>query len=69
MKLNKIDKVWPVRIHFLSDVFGLLWSKNFAAMASWRNDFSSLLYVNEIHDVICVNVFFRQQMTSLRKKD
>ena len=51
-------KFEAVRIHFLSDVFGLLWSKNFAAMASWRNDFSSLLYVNEIHDVICVNVFF-----------
>ena len=51
-------KFEEVRIHFLSDVFGLLWSKNFAAMATWRNDFSSLLYVNEIHDVIGVNVFF-----------
>ena len=51
-------KFEAVRIHFLSDVFGLSWSKNFAAMASWRNNFSSLLYVNEIHDVICVNVFF-----------
>ena len=32
-----------VRIHFLSDVFGLLSSRNFATMATWRNDFSSLL--------------------------
>ena len=33
-----------VRIHFLSDVFGLLSSRNFATMATWRDDFSSLLY-------------------------
>ena len=32
-----------VRIHFLSDVFGLLSSRNFATMAMLRNDFSSLL--------------------------
>ena len=29
-------------IHFLSDVFGLLSSKSFATMTTWRNDFSSL---------------------------
>ena len=29
-----------VVIHFLSDVFGLLSSKNFATLATWRNDFS-----------------------------
>ena len=51
-------KFEAVRIHFLSDVFGLLWSKIFAAMATTRNDFSSLLYLNEIHDFIGVNVFF-----------
>ena len=28
-----------VRIHFLSDVFGLLSSTNFTTMATWRNDF------------------------------
>ena len=27
-----------VRIRFLSDVFGLLSFKNFATMATWRND-------------------------------
>ena len=32
-----------VQIHFLSDVFGLLSSGNFATMATWRDDFSSLL--------------------------
>ena len=31
-----------VQIHFLSDVFGLLSSRNFATMATWHNDFSSL---------------------------
>ena len=30
-----------MRIHFLSDVFGMLSSKNFATMATWGNDFSS----------------------------
>ena len=29
-----------VRIRFLNDVFGLLSSRNFATMATWRNDFS-----------------------------
>ena len=43
MELNKIDQVWNRRIHFLSAVFGLLSSRNFATMATWRNDFSSLL--------------------------
>ena len=36
-------KFEAVRIHFLSEVFALLSSKNFATMATWRNDFSSLL--------------------------
>ena len=35
-------KFEAVRIHFLSDVFGLLSSPNFANMATWHNDFSSL---------------------------
>ena len=38
-------KFVTVRIHFLSDVFGLLSSRNFATMAMLRNDFSSLLAV------------------------
>ena len=36
-------KFEAVRIHFLSDVFGLLSSKNFATMTTWRNDFYSLM--------------------------
>ena len=35
-------KFETVQLHFLSDVFGLVWSRNFATMATWRNDFSSL---------------------------
>ena len=31
------------KIHFLSDVFGLWTFRNFAIMATWRNDFPSLL--------------------------
>ena len=36
-------KFETVQIHFLSDVFSLLSSRNFATMAMWQNDFSSLL--------------------------
>ena len=36
-------KFEAVRIRLLSEVFGLLSSKNFATMATWRKDFSSLL--------------------------
>ena len=36
-------KFETVQIHFLSDVFGFLSSENFAMMATWHNDFSSLL--------------------------
>ena len=35
-------KFEAVRIHYLNDVFGLLSSKNFATMATWRNEFPSL---------------------------
>ena len=34
-----------MRIHFLSDAFGLFSSRNFVTMAMWRNDFSSLITV------------------------
>ena len=39
----KSMKFETVRIHFLSDVFGLFSSRNFSTMATWRNDFS--LYI------------------------
>ena len=35
-------KFEAVRIHFLSEVFGLLWSKIYATMTTWRNDVYSL---------------------------
>ena len=43
MKLNKIGEVWNSAKRLLSDFFGLLSSKNFASMAIWRNNVSSLL--------------------------
>ena len=36
MKLNKIGEVWNSENRLLSDFFGLLSSKNFAAMETWR---------------------------------
>ena len=41
----KSMKFETVRIHFLSDVFGLFSSRNLATMATWRNDFSSLYII------------------------
>ena len=43
MKLNKIGEVWNTPNRLLSDFIGLLSSRNFATMESWRNDFSSVL--------------------------
>ena len=48
IKLDKIDEVETVRIYFLSDIFGLISSRNFATMATWRNDFS-FLFINTTH--------------------
>ena len=45
MKLNKISEVWNRANRLLSDFNGLLSSKNFATIATWRNDFSFLLLV------------------------
>ena len=44
MKLNKIGQVWNSANRLLSDFIGLLSSKNFATMATWRKHFSSLSY-------------------------
>ena len=41
MKLNEIGEVWNSANRLLSDFIGLLSSKSFATMATWRNDFSS----------------------------
>ena len=50
IKWNRIRsiKFETVRINFLSDVFGLLLSRNFASMATWRNDFSLLLASRDV---------------------
>ena len=45
------SKFETVRIHFLSDIFGLLSPRNFATMATWHNDFSTLL---DFQLVLCV---------------
>ena len=42
LKSDKI-KFETVRVHFSRDIFGLLSSRNFATLAKWHNDFSSLL--------------------------
>ena len=47
MKLNKIDDIWKSANLLFKWIFALLSSKNFATMATWRNDFSSLL--SEVH--------------------
>ena len=41
-KLNKIDEVWNSAKLLFKWIFGLLSTQNFATMATWRNDFSSL---------------------------
>ena len=43
MKLNKIEEVWNSANLLFKWIFGLSLSKNFATMATWRNDFSPLL--------------------------
>ena len=43
MKLNKINEV----LNSAKWIFGLLSSRNFATMATWRNDLSSLLYIEK----------------------
>ena len=43
MKLNKIGEVWNSADRLLSQFIGLLLSKNFTTVVTWRNDSSSLL--------------------------
>ena len=43
MKLNETDEVWNSVNPLFNWCFGLLSSRNFASMATWRNDFLSLL--------------------------
>ena len=43
-------KFKPVQIHFLSDIFSLLSSRNFATKATWHDDFSSLRSSSSVRD-------------------
>ena len=56
MKLNKIGEVWNSANGLLSDFIGLLSSKNFATMATWRND--SPLYF-PVESMFYIGVFTR----------
>ena len=61
-------KFEPVRIHFLSEVFAMLSSKNFAIMATWCNDFSSLLISlmnNWWHKIITIWTWSTYRWTQL----
>ena len=51
MKLNKINEV----LNSAKWIFGLLSSRNFATMATWRNDLSSLLYIEKDEKVRSVH--------------
>ena len=47
-KLNKINEVWNSANPLFKWLFDLLSSGNFATMATWCNDFSSLLQVESL---------------------
>ena len=51
IKLNKINEV----LNSAKWIFGLLSSRNFATMATWRNDLSSLLYIEKDEKVRSVH--------------
>lgn len=58
MKLIKIMKFeTAVRIHFFSDVFSLMQSRNLAAMATWHNDLSSLFHIIHVQDMDCIQQY------------
>ena len=81
-KILQIEWIWvrslkfeTVRIQYLSDVFGLLSSRNFAAtMVTWRNDFSSLLIFQkkklsstseDLHLTVALRTFDKHLVTVL----
>ena len=43
-----MGEVWNILNRLLSDSIYLLSSKNFATMATWRNDFSSLFRIHSV---------------------
>ena len=81
MKLNKANEVWNSANQLFKWRFGLLSSRNFATMATWCNDFSSLLItswsgkkgqilvVNQLTFSSCLNCLFLacKQRLNLKK--
>ena len=65
MKLNKIGEVWNSANRLLSDFIDLLSSKNFATMATWRNDFSSLFV--QISEKVAWNVLEGNNSTNVKE--
>ena len=54
---QRVTKFETVRVHFLSDVFGLLSSRNFATMATWRTTslYLKAFYGTEFSKTICLS--------------
>ena len=57
MKLDKINEVWNIANLLFKWIFGLLSSKDFATMAAWRNDFSSL-FITTCPRLVCYTAIF-----------
>ena len=54
---NKISKVWNSANILFKWIFGLLSSKNFAIMTTWRNGFSSLWSATGLVAWVCAATF------------
>ena len=71
MKLNKIDEVWNSASPLFKWRFGLLSPRNFATMATWRNDFSSLLssavFFFRWDERLCHSLYFDYIFIDFRK--
>ena len=64
MKMNKIDEVWNSANLLFKWIFGLLSSKHFATMGTWRNDVSSVLQISH-SDVIRAPQYWKKSVQSL----
>ena len=60
MELNKIGEVWTSANRLVSDFIGLLSSKNFATMATWRKDFSCPFKI--VHSPLSAEIHFKQSL-------
>ena len=64
MKMNKIDEVWNSANLLFKWIFGLLSSKHFATMGTWRNDVSSVLQISH-SDVIRAPQYWKKSVQAL----